>query len=737
MVLKDSSKWYKVGFLVVAISLFTFVFTWNTCESVSAITVYPTESNEILKNPNKGFMVSGNATTKIITDSRFTPEVWSNASIAYLRCDWSTLEPNDNQYDWSHIDNALIVSVNRGCKLAVAVMPACVFNETVNTQATPNFVFSAGAAYTTEYGRKIPVWNDPVYISEFQEFITALKNRYDTNDNIAFFDIRNYGNYGEWHLGNLPNSAPINDTEKKAHVDMWSAFTKTLMLINNTSPLDVVGIYARDTYKTGIRRDGCVDPNYPTMHMTLSYAYDKTPATGEWYRPYTELKSLNRWDPVMFERTLKEGMPSYMGLSIWDENDFYSEQSTLISRWVNRVGYWLKIVKAQYDSLGNGVPATFYFQVKNDGVAPIYPNKNNIGYVKQYTLSGVNPYLWKPGKYAYVSSGFQFGYHANAAKLAVGVFTKDTLTNPDVKWGISGKDANSNWYVLNSMPTTEPNEISANKLYSASAEWESTIGYREARYAFDNDPNTSWVGDNLLVNPGFEYPVANGLYNYTNWQANGSCSITTVTDQKKSGSYAAKIYSRLDQWTGMRKDITSKLKDTGVGQYYFGGYMRATSGTPSMKVIIKLNDDAGDKYFVTNATTINSTGWTNVSATQNITWQGNLNSATFIIQSADTNNQDIYVDDCNLISTDGHWLEVNFGEMKTFSKAFIQEKNARTTSFKIKYYNGTDWVDASTGGTIGTAGIDVSFSSVTGNKVRLQITGSSGWPDIAEFKILK
>ena len=80
-------------------------------------------------------------------------------------------------------------------------------------------------------------------------------------------------------------------------------------------------------------------------------------------------------------------------------------------------------------------------------------------------------------------------------------------------------------------------------------------------------------------------------------------------------------------------------------------------------------------------------------------------------------------------------LDVDLGGSYTFSQVVIREHNARVTSYKIQYWNGTDWLDAYTGTTIGTTDKTVNFIPATGSKVRLNILAASNSPTIYEFAV--
>jgi hypothetical protein len=88
-------------------------------------------------------------------------------------------------------------------------------------------------------------------------------------------------------------------------------------------------------------------------------------------------------------------------------------------------------------------------------------------------------------------------------------------------------------------------------------------------------------------------------------------------------------------------------------------------------------------------------------------------------------------------SYNGEWLQVNFGENKTFNKAVLNEYGGRTTGYRIEYWNGSNWLTAYTGTTIGqrTDFKIITFTPVTGNKARIYFTSGTGEPIIYEFEI--
>jgi hypothetical protein len=88
------------------------------------------------------------------------------------------------------------------------------------------------------------------------------------------------------------------------------------------------------------------------------------------------------------------------------------------------------------------------------------------------------------------------------------------------------------------------------------------------------------------------------------------------------------------------------------------------------------------------------------------------------------------------------WLEINLGTSRTFNKTVIRETNAdRITGYKIQYHNGTAWLDAYTGGSMGNKVKIDTFPPVTSSRVRLLVTkvqpGVAICPQINEFDVYK
>lgn len=110
-------------------------------------------------------------------------------------------------------------------------------------------------------------------------------------------------------------------------------------------------------------------------------------------------------------------------------------------------------------------------------------------------------------------------------------------------------------------------------------------------------------------------------------------------------------------------------------------------------------------------------------------------SATYSADKA--NDGDTTTSRWNAASGSGanEWLQIEFGTNTTFNRTICREAYNRISGYKIQYYNGSSWLDACAGTTMGTAKTDT-FSAVTASRVRMYVTGiSGGSASLYEFEV--
>lgn len=505
----------------------------------NTVVLYPQSTDEILINPYKGYLYYPSKTINYCDE--VMAEGAEFAGVLYSRYAWSVLEPERGKYNFDMVRKNIEFAKSKGLQMAIGV--GITINKTsmtVYSQATPLWLFDeCGAPYweepvTPKDGGAdkllIPIYTDEIFRTEYERFLNAFAEEFNGCEDIAFIDMRSYGNWGEWHFGGALTSETANKaTEaydmsvRKYMVDVFKNFRLPLaMFTNKTEPL----IYAMDTLGAGIRVDGIMSPDTPYEHLKMRAADGKNFAAAEWfysyekYRPTGSMAAYKAAIPKDFEMSLREGKVSYMSLGNFIPNEFSRDFPDLLRRNANRVGYWFKPAKITYPAeLTSGL---FTMILKNDGVTQLYAGYDRAPSVKlaladgdgtilkTLTLEGINPEDWKAGKYSYISYEYNLSDVAGAEKLLLGVFSSKNKTSPDIKLGIECAVIDG-WYDLSSC--TEQTDISDNKLYTASGEYaEKEYGYHEARYAFDGNNETYWAtqcrkGEYLSVDFGEEKKV--------------------------------------------------------------------------------------------------------------------------------------------------------------------------------------------------------------------------------------
>ncbi len=476
---------------------------------------YPSESAEILRNPFKGFI---NYNFKTEEDAASPASKIS--SVILFRPLWSEIEVEDGVYDWSLVDQKIELAKNNGMQVALGFQPAynnalTVTSGNVVRQATPLWVFDKGCKYTTTYGwgqtALVPIWDDPIYLEEQQKFINAVMERYGNNPYIASIDLRSYGNWGEFHVAGLTGRDETDDSKEididamKTIIDLWKDCKLPLLMFVANKPAYE---YAIDTYNTGIRMDGGMRVSSSDYKRLLA-CEGKGPAVCEWLEPgYKGFMPGGIWEanaqdvPVMFEQLFTIAKVTMMSMGNNQSNEFYQDYTRICDYWANRMGYWFKVSEIEYPkSLNSGV---FRIKVRNDGVAPIYAGNHNSacvqlalldqkGNVLKKTKLDIDLSDWKPGEYVENYCEYDFGDDVNSdARLALGVFSNETLETPNIKLAMECETANG-WYLLDMLPQNEDEIISANCLYTSSKLCATPgYGYHHPDHAFDNSLDTYW-----------------------------------------------------------------------------------------------------------------------------------------------------------------------------------------------------------------------------------------------------
>ncbi|MDQ6419687.1 S-layer homology domain-containing protein [Paenibacillus sp. LHD-117] len=194
------------------------------------------DKTSIIKNPAMGWVLYVEEFPQPLIDAE---EYWSAvdpyiepASILYIRVPWSRMEPEEGHYAWNEDENfkkLVDMALERNLKLAFRVI---VDSQDVHMQATPQFVFDAGAqGYETSSNAsfRTPKLTDPVFREKFERFVAAFARQYDDPSRVDFIDAQGLGWWGEMHNIKGLNKEEMNDTFKWI-TNLYSSEFKSVLL---------------------------------------------------------------------------------------------------------------------------------------------------------------------------------------------------------------------------------------------------------------------------------------------------------------------------------------------------------------------------------------------------------------------------------------------------------------------------------------------------------------------------
>ena len=485
------------------------------------------DSQEILLNPGKGFVLYNVKETNKYDDV---------INVGYTRISWSIVEPEEGIFNWEKLDNLIENYKNRGKKYAFGIL--CASSSSTNEYVTPKWVFDAGAEYytynNTSYNiiQKIPVWTDAIFLEKLNNFITALAERYDGNENIAFIDIRSYGNWGEQHLGGIGGEYISSDELQELYLKPYrEAFSKTL-LVSPCGESRYNKAYAW-AIENGIslRRDGIF--GYSDGSECIM-AYGKLPTVFEYTNDYNWMKKNDYWSQEVLLQYLENGRPSYLQFdpAMYKENKEYCEMLA------NKIGYYFRFKGATYT---NKVTTLEESNIKlnfiNEGVAPLYEDctvyigllDSNYNLVKKYKTD-IDPHKWMPNEEIQENLNIKLdGVESGKYIISLGLFLNENDEKPTYLLGSSG-GTDDKWYVFGEIEITNPpeeynitvdnekyliNSYNGYKININATNLRDYANYKLKLYVNDNLVNETEIDSSELVyNNSLNVNFENGMNSY-------------------------------------------------------------------------------------------------------------------------------------------------------------------------------------------------------------------------------
>lgn len=264
-------------------------------------------------------------------------------------------------------------------------------------------------------------------------------------------------------------------------------------------------------------------------------------------------------------------------------------------------------------------------------------------------------------------------------------------------------------------PSPTPPNPSYNNTYSSSSNWN---GNRTADKAFDGLINTDWsaaAGSNyngqwLQVDFGTEISFNRAeISEYSN-----QTKEYRIEYWNGSSWLAAYTGTNLAAWPKLKTVTFPAVKGSKARLYFVSGTNVPIIYEFKLSYAVSTSNHAIDKTYSSSSN-----------------WDANQTADKAFDENLSTNWR------AASGSYNGQWLQVNFGSNKTFNKVVLNEYGSQTTGFRIEYWNGSSWLTAYTGTTIGPKNQfkTITFPAVTGSKARIYFTSGTGQPIIYEFEI--
>lgn len=356
----------------------------NKVTENSIKSIRPTDHGHALINPDMGWTMHFYSNLLPNYGSKLKPsdtlDDFPGLSTVYLRIPWIYVQPERERFIWETLDTPAQRWIEKGKKVAFRITAT----EHWMRQATPQWVFDAGATSLEVNGYIEPDYTNPVFLQEVENFVHIMAERYDSNPNVAFVDV---GHYGMWGEGHTVMTSPIHgkswgiETEKM-FIDIYCKhFKNTLLCISDDyAGHDMPGKrfpitdYAFSKGVT-IRDDSILVQPYPNhwYHNEMAQLFwPALPVILE-HEHYHNSKNRGAWKKELLLQSVEDYHASYMSIHGWPR-ELLTENRDIIDQINRRLGYRLQLQQLDWPTLIHK-DEEFHIHSKwsNAGVAPCYP----------------------------------------------------------------------------------------------------------------------------------------------------------------------------------------------------------------------------------------------------------------------------------------------------------------------------------------------------------------------------
>lgn len=99
----------------------------------------------------------------------------------FVRLGWSTLQPQENQFNWSALDNEIAKAASQGKKISFGVAAGKFTPDWVYQKGVPALTFTGYRGNGNDYTVTIPPPYDPLFLITWKNFISELSNHLKSN----------------------------------------------------------------------------------------------------------------------------------------------------------------------------------------------------------------------------------------------------------------------------------------------------------------------------------------------------------------------------------------------------------------------------------------------------------------------------------------------------------------------------------------------------------------------------
>jgi hypothetical protein len=421
----------------------------------SAKTIYTTETDELLKNPGKGWMTMFKPA---IRDGNLPNDIPS--TLYYVRINWEQVHIGPDQYNFKPLDSAVADALAGGQQVMIRLMPVW---EQGNS---PLWMREAGFRGYTCAGKWSADLDDPRVQAHISKLLEEMGKRYNDNPGVHSMEINFLGMYGEGHFYECPNvPMPSHATQAWLVEEHYKCFPDLPIIgpIHAQEPAQYTTTYMYQNYGksrgAGVFFDGWGDP----PHINTKYPAWLRKITGSqdpdiWEKGVMKLEPsgvMNNWGSTNVRNALNWAL-DYHGSFIGNKNSpIPSENKDDVKNTLKRLGYRLVLRKVEHpESVGVGQNLAVDLDIENLGVAPPYRDYYLAVRLKQGSRieklsSTTSVKFWLPGSHtAHLSLPVAASLPQGTYEVAVGVVSPHN-NEPAILMPIQGRES-SGWHTVSS-----------------------------------------------------------------------------------------------------------------------------------------------------------------------------------------------------------------------------------------------------------------------------------------------